>query len=107
MSSEWWFNEAGDNMLKGVEGDPDNPIRISDEDIVDFLMHIPQARFSFDRLLPTMLPAEQDRLNYVVSGAAGPWPLTWDNISDHFQHRFNISGVRRGGGWCPPPFTPP
>lgn len=101
---EWWITKSGDNTLKGVVGDPDNPIQLDNETIVHFLMHIPQARASFDRLLPTMLLEEQDRLEYLISGSAGLQPLTREMVEDNFQRRLNTDGVRRGGGWAPPPF---
>ena len=101
---EWWINDIGDNMLAGIPCDPCNPSRLSDETIVDFLQRIPAAFDSFFRLLPTMLPEEQCRLEWLVSGSPGLKPLTWDTISDTFQHRLNTMKVQRGGGWMPPPF---
>lgn len=103
---EWWINDVGENMLAGDPCDPCNPIRLGDEAIVEFMQHIPAARDSFFRLVPTMLPGEQARLNYLAEGVAGPEPLTWDTITDTFQHRQNVT-VRRGGAWRPPAFGEP
>lgn len=101
---EWWFLRSGENMLKGVDGDPNNVPRLTPDQIVDFITHIPQSRASYDRIFPTLLPEEQDRLNEIVSGAPSLTPLVWDNIADNFQHRLNTPRLQRGGGWSPPPF---
>ena len=106
---EWWFDNSGQNLLKGVVGDVNNHIRLADEAIVDFLMEIQDARDSFNRLVPTMLPAEQDRLKALIAGAPTLAPLIHDRVSDNFQHRMNTmsirtSGPRGGGSWAPPPF---
>jgi hypothetical protein len=95
--AEWWYNNSGLNLLKGVDGDPDNRLRLSDEQIIAFLQTIPEARASFERLVPTMLPAERDRLEAI---AAGPGHfLTQDpkDASDAFQNRMNRMGVRTAG----------
>jgi hypothetical protein len=59
----WWFDDLGVNNLKGVPDDPDNPIILPDQIIVEFLIQNPQARADFKTLVPTMLPLEQVRLN--------------------------------------------
>lgn len=90
-------------MLKGVEGDNNNPRLLTDEQVIEFINQIPQARASLYRILPTLLLAEQDRINYLLSGSPGLLPLTLDTISDNFQHRMNTPRLQRGGGWFPPP----
>jgi hypothetical protein len=107
MAAEWWITGSQDNMLKGVEGDESNPLRLEGEAIVEFLMMIPQSRASFDRLLPTMEVAEQARLNELVEGSPSLQPLVTANIDDNFQHRMNTPRLQRGGGWMPPPFQGP
>ena len=52
---EWWNSDTGDNMLAGVYGDADNPIRLPDDYIVAFLQRIPAARDSFNRMVGNML----------------------------------------------------
>ena len=104
MALEWWLTKSGDNLLQGVPGDATNPPLLTDDMIVEFLMQIPESRASFDRLVPNMLPEEQARLAILTEGAVSLTPLLRDTIADNFQHRFNTSGIRRGGGWAPPPF---
>lgn len=101
---EWWFQGGGENMLKGVEGDLDNPPRLTGEQITEFLQQIPQAMASYNRIYPTLLPEEQARLDSIVGGAPSLIPLTLDTIADNFQHRMNTPRLQRGGGWAPPPF---
>jgi hypothetical protein len=89
---EWWFNDTGDNTLKGVEGDEANPIRLQDAFIRDFLRMIPDARASFERVVPTMLEDEKARL---IPLAATVSPITTDVLenSDGFQHHMNGQGI--------------
>jgi len=94
---EWWFNNSGLNLLKGVEGDPDNPIRLSSAYIVDFLRRIPAARDSFNRLVPTMLEGEQTRLRALVAGWV-QYALPDDKaLEDRFQAAQNTVGIRTTG----------
>lgn len=92
---EWWFNNSGLNLLKGVEGDTSNPIRLSDATIVLFLRTIPAARSSFNRVVPSMLEDEQIRLRAIAEGSAQYMlPVA---VDDAFQHRLNTEGVRTAG----------
>lgn len=102
--SEFWINGEGQNMLKGVLGDVSNPPLLSDEYIVEFLLHIPDARTSFDRLFPTMLPEEQVRLSLLRNTAPTSMFLDPVDATDRFQSTLNTSSVRRGGEWAPPPW---
>ena len=63
----WWIDNQGINNLKGVPGDPTNRVVLPDESIIGFLISVPLARSGFKLLLPTMLPAEQVRLNGIVA----------------------------------------
>lgn len=93
---EWWFNNSNLNLLKGVEDDDTNPIRLSDETIVDFLRRIPAARLSFNRLVPSMLEDEQARLRVLASAAQRPMVDT-STTHDNFQANQNKAGVRTTG----------
>jgi len=94
--AEWWHNNSGLNLLSGVEDDDDNPIRLADAVIVDFLRRIPAARLSFNRLLGTMLPAEQDRLNG-LSMSAELMMSDAKAVEDAFQASQNKVGVYTAG----------
>jgi len=105
MSTEFWINGEGQNMLKGLAGDATNPLMLSDEYIVEFLLHIPDARASFDRLYSTMLPAEQARL-YVLRNTAPASGFVLDDVeaADRLQSTLNANRIPRGGEWAPPPW---
>lgn len=74
----WAFN--GTNGLKGaaskIEVLPDgrrvivknasNPAVLEDEFILYSIQHVPQARSDFNRLFPSLLPEEQERLNNLI-----------------------------------------
>lgn len=94
---EWWYNNSGLNLLKGVEGDTDNPIRLPDATIIQFLRTIPAARDSFNRLVPTMLPEEQDRLRGAIAVSATYMLPDYKQAEDRFQARQNTVGVRTAG----------
>ncbi|MCH8517718.1 MAG: hypothetical protein LAT68_15455 [Cyclobacteriaceae bacterium] len=92
----WWRDVQGRNLLKGVPGDPDNPPLISEEWIIDFLARIPAARLSFNAVLPTLLPEEQERLlgildrNPFLKKGVRPDPT---DQNDLLQNRANRAGV--------------
>lgn len=92
---DWWYNNSGLNLLKGVLGDETNPIRLPDASIVEFLRRIPAARDSFERLVPTMLEEEQVRLRQLA--------LSCQHLDegyryeDAFQRVMNRQGVRTAG----------
>jgi len=94
---EWWYDDSGTNMLKGVDGDPDNPILLDDNFIVNFLSTIQASLDSFNRVVPNMLPDEQARLWPFLTGLPKynyADPLVF---SDGLQNRWNRSGVRTAG----------
>lgn len=93
---DWWFNNSGLNLLKGVEDDEDNPIRLPDTDIVDFLRRIPAARTSFNRLIGGMLPDEQERLRGLAAAAKYTMP-DLKAVEDQFQANQNKPGVYTTG----------
>ena len=104
--AEWWVNSSGTNNLKGVEDDDDNPILLDDDTIVEFLQRIPEARASFDRLYPSMLDDEKERLDELAR-VAQRMIVDDTDASDIVQRRANRAGVRRGGGFMPPPIVDP
>jgi hypothetical protein len=93
---EWWINDVGQNQLKGVEDDPLNQPRLSGKTIFDFLRRIPDARASFNRLYPTLLPEEQERLMQVAAAAQFLQP-DYRLEHDDFQASQNTVGVRTTG----------
>jgi len=93
----WWINNSNLNMLKGVEGDEDNPIRLTDEQIIHFLRRIPQARASFNDIVPTMLEEEQVRLRAIAEGSAQFFVSDYTAVEDNFQASQNKAGVRTAG----------
>ena len=97
---DWWKDAQGTNMLAGVPGDALNPPKLTDELIIDFLFKYPPARLSFNHLLPTLLPEEQDRLNNLV--AAHPFLSEGYRQdpqlrSDELQRRENTLGFQTTG----------
>lgn len=92
----WWFDDMGRNNLSGVPNTSTPPI-LTDDRIIEFLLQNPQARIDFQELLPTMLPAERDRLNSLV--AKNPrvllgYPIDEQVIDDRFMAALNSSGFR-------------
>lgn len=92
---DWWYNNSGLNLLKGVEGDVNNPIRLPSATIIDFLRRIPAARDSFNRLVPNMLEEEQIRLRKLAESC--PSLDTGYRYEDDFQALQNRQGVRTTG----------
>lgn len=96
--AEWWISGIGDNMLKGINDEPLNPIRLPDGSIVDFLTRIPEARASFLRLVPLLLPEEQQRLlNLALFPFNNPLARSDRDHTDAFQHLLNTQGIRTTG----------
>lgn len=93
---EWWLNNSGDNLLRGVEDDETNLPRLSEEYILDFLLHIPGARDSFNRLVPNMLAEEQERLRRIAT-AAQAMVMDPKEIEDAFQASQNRAGIHTTG----------
>jgi len=94
---EWWINDIGDNTLAGVEGNELNPIRLPDAMIYDILLEIPEARDSFNRLYPKMLPAERARLDDITQGLVTFIVSDPKAIEDNFQKEQNTAGVQTAG----------
>lgn len=94
---EWWCADNGENYLKGANDDPENPPRLPDDVIIDFIRQISEARASFFRLLPNMLPEEQDRLRDLITGGNIVPELDPQQEEDIFQHALNVQGIRTAG----------
>lgn len=97
MSWDWWINDTGVNTLKGVEDDPDNPVRLDDDLIASMLTTIPAAREGFNFMYPNMLPEEQERLDRITQGLPQHLALVPKNIDDNFQRYQNVAGVYTTG----------
>jgi len=95
VRGDWWVDDTGMNLLKGVDGDVNNPIYLEDEAIIEFLSRIPEARSAFLRMVPNMLPDEQTRLNTLYAVAYPPPSNLMDEVtvSDNFQHYINTRGI--------------
>ncbi len=94
--AEWWLNNSGLNLLKGVEDDEDNPPRLPDQYILHFLRTIPAARASFNSLVPNMLEEEQERLAALAASAQFMSP-DYKAVEDRFQSALNKAGVHTAG----------
>lgn len=94
--ASWWISGEGDNLLKGVVGDTDNPPRLKDEMILDFLRRIPAARDSFNELYPSLTTDEQARMDKLAVSATFAMPdLTAE--TDNFMSRLTAGPIRTAG----------
>jgi hypothetical protein len=98
--SNWWRDNTGRNTLKGVPGDDTNRPILEPGEIVYFLGTVPQARFDYLRLFPTMLPEEQARLNEILD--RHPFVKTKlledpQTNADKFSQRLNKGPIRTSG----------
>lgn len=94
----WTWNQTK-NALAGVEGDPDNPVVLHEDFIVDSLMRSRIAADQFCRLFPTMLPEEQARLLDILERRPRAKHLIRNPQSfyDAVQKRDTTSGIRLSG----------
>jgi hypothetical protein len=104
----WSYN--GTNGLRGAAStievlpdgrrvivrDPTNPALLEDEFIIYSIQRVPQARHDFNRLFPTLLPEEQERLsNLLASNPRAAQPLLNDQtFNDNLQLNQVTAGVR-------------
>jgi hypothetical protein len=93
---EWWVNGVGENLLRGVEGDPSNPVRLADHFIVDFLRRYEAARLSFNRLFPLLSPLEQTRLAELTRQAQYMYIPEQFEV-DAVQRKHNRAGIHTTG----------
>jgi len=97
MSWNFWINDIGENQLKGVPCDMDNPCRLPDWMIQDILTCIPASRDNFNYWFPFMLPAEQARLICIIQGIPQHVALDPLDVSDLLQKFINTEGVHTTG----------
>lgn len=105
----WTFN--GTNGLKGVAGtyeeipdgrvvytpDPTNPAVLNDETIVYMLTTSRIAREEFNRIYPTLLPEEQERLDALLAARPRLLNMLFQDPqaeADAIQRKQTTSGVR-------------
>ena len=96
MAREWWQDSTGGNLLKGVAGDTSNPIQLADTFIVDFLRRYEAARRSYNRIFPTLLDDEKERLSALANQADFVY-MPDHAESDAMQNARNRAGVRTSG----------
>jgi len=95
---EWWYTSNHVNSLQGIPGDEDNPAILSDDAIATFLATYPEALHSCLRILPNLLPEEQDRINILLRQARVIGPdLDPFVFSDRTQNQWNRRGIRTAG----------
>ena len=93
----YWYNDVGQNLLSGFDGDPDNPAVIPGYAITDMLRRIPAARTAFNKMMPLMTLDEQDRLNLLANCVEGYAPYDMKFIEDTFMAGQNTVGIRTTG----------
>ncbi len=96
MAGNWWFDNQGRNNLAGIPGDLCNPAVLPDHIIVDILINVPIAKEDFKKIVPTMLPEEQTRLNCLVAMnplTLQPFPFNDQQIDDRFMRSQNTPGI--------------
>ena len=97
----YWIRDNGQNTLKGIAGDMDNPAVLPDTLILDLLSEGNQkAREDYLTIVPTMTQTEQDRLNNLYAFSTPPRVYPQDR-EDQFQGSMNSLVVRTGGGALP------
>jgi len=93
---EWWLNNSGTNLLEGIVDDEDNPAKLSDAAIIDFLRRYQGARDSFSRLVIGMLPEEKERLMALAAQAPEVY-IDPQTQSDAIQRAWNTAGIHTCG----------
>jgi len=83
-------------MLKGVEGDVDNPPRMSLDYIISFLKTIPAARRDFEILYPGLEDEEKERLAPAITSAYY-FARSNQEVEDNFQRNQNTVGIHTVG----------
>lgn len=83
--SNYWIRANGQNTLKGIEGDFENPAVLPSHLILEFLSDGNQkARDDFQALLPSMSSEERERLEAIYAYSTPPQKYI-QTIEDDFQ----------------------
>lgn len=105
QAGNFWINDNGVNTLKGVPDDETNPPRLPDFHILNALQRTQKAQDDFNKMLPSLLPEEQERLNTLTDDNPFLTKLISDETitGDEVQKTFNtipvyFAGRFRGGG---------
>lgn len=94
----WWIDANGRNTLKGDPDDPANLPVLIDEFIIDSYHRSAQARTDFHRMLPSLLPEEQARLQAILDDNAYlVRPLDGISRDEKFQSAMNRIPVYTAG----------
>ncbi len=125
----YWTYNTNTNGLKGLDGrivalddcygrsvylpDEENPAVLQGGMILYALRTSQKARNDFQRLFPTLLPEEQDRLTTLIEAfpRLAALELSEQQFSDDIQANWNkkipvrTSGPRGGLGGTPDPYT--
>jgi hypothetical protein len=98
-SRNFWILLSGDNLLKGCECDPDNPIRLHECFIFHAITHSARARHDFDVLYESLFPCEKERFTLLFRDNPMLSRLVVDctTASDQFQSRLNRIPVYTAG----------
>ena len=95
----WWV-EDGINYLEGDPEDPSNPVRLSDQMILEFLVIIPAARAEFNILYPSLSSGAKTRLTTLIE----EHPFIRNNMfvdpkdrEDNFQKALNSGPIWTSG----------
>lgn len=107
LSGNFWIDNNNRCTLRGVPGDIDNPAVLPDFQIVNALQRTQTAHDDLQKLLPSLLPEEQERINnllaqnpYLVQVITKTAPsddaiqAKFNDIPVYFAGRFNGGGRR-------------
>lgn len=99
ITNFWILPKSGDNLLRGCECDPDNPVRLQDCFILHAIQHSQKARDDFCKLYPSLFPCEKDRFDTLFADN----PMLSRKVTDcttsedTFQRRMNRIPVYTAG----------
>lgn len=94
--ANWWINNVGQNMLKGIPGDPSNPARLDDQTIATFFDKYPLAVSAYRKMRTGLTPEERNRLDLLL-GMAQALQTAPHEFSDAVQSKWNKTGVQTAG----------
>lgn len=91
----WWLS-SGKLLLRGVEGDPENPILLPDTHIVHFFHTIPASVTAYHQVKLILTPPERVRIEGLLT-LSKSHPLEPKTFHDREQQRWNQAGIRTVG----------